>query len=224
MFIGLFIMLSKKILTIIRSCQTKNDYLLMRNLVRKYGINNFKKEMQELGWFKDNIITSELHPFNPFSRIITGKTENPCKDIIDNKNFMILKNRDESDDNWQSNDPQWLGKASMSKNHKFLCLKSLEWSTFNILTFGMNPDVNLSSCIDILDEMELTALNYTKKYNWSNNIGLYFHCLPFNSVQLLHLHIIDLDIVGPSFYVLNSKNLPLNEARNALYEELIEDF
>ena len=29
--------------------------------------------------------------------------------------FMIACNRPENDDNWASDDPEWLGKASMSK-------------------------------------------------------------------------------------------------------------
>ena len=45
---------------------------------------------------------------------------------------------------------------------------------------------------------------------WSTSVGLYLHCYPFNSVQALHLHIVDLAAVGPTHAALAHKNLPID--------------
>jgi hypothetical protein len=201
------------------SCNTQSDFQRMRHLLREYGLDKFKQEMIDLGIFHDGYITSNLIPFNPFARIIANKMENPCKDIINNENYVILQNRPENDDHWNDSDPIWLGKASMSKNHKFLSPKINIWSCFNVLTLGIDDSFDLEKSIKMLDTMKILALNYTKQKLWSSNIGLYFHCYPFNSVQTLHLHIVDLDTIGPSFYALQHKNLSLDDIKNVLLEE-----
>lgn len=201
-------------------CCTKEDYINMREQLKQHGVNKFYQEMLETGIFKDGSITSELKPFNPFARIIHGKMENPCKDTIENPNFVLLQNRPDNDEHWQDSSPEWIGKASMSKNHKFLSPKNPTWSLFNVLTLGMDQIYSLESCINLLNEMEKVALQYTKQKMWSNNIGLYFHCYPFNSIQTLHLHIVDLETIGPSYSALNYKNLTLSAVRDVLLEEL----
>jgi len=200
-------------------CNTYSDYKQIRKLLRDNDVNKFKQEMEDLGIFKDGHITSELKPFNPFARMIANKMENPCKDTISNKKFMIFQNRTENDDHWQD-EGEWLGKASMSKHHKFLSPVDDRWSTFNVLTFGMDPSFDLNECIKMLDEMEQTALDYAKQKGWSNNVGLYFHCYPSNSVQTLHLHIIDEETKGPTFEHLNFKNLSIKDVRKVLSDEL----
>ena len=200
-------------------CHTRQDYRNIRQMLKEYGINNFKQEMTNRGIFMDGKITSELVPFNPFARIISGKTENPCKDLCPNKNYIILQNKPINDEHWQDSSPEWLGIGSMSKKHKFLAIMSDRWSTFNILSCGLDQ-FGLEECIKMLDEMEKIALEYTIQNNWSNNIGLYFHCYPFNSVQSIHLHIVDCDTMGPSFEHNNYKNLSISDAKFVLMKEI----
>lgn len=45
---------------------------------------------------------------------------------------------------------------------------------------------------------------------WSSNVGLFFHVFGHCSVNSLHLHIVDLNHVGPTFKRLSFKNCPLD--------------
>ena len=78
---------------------------------------------------------------------------------------------------------------------------------------------DLDESIELLNEMEFVAIEYAKKYHWSTNIGLYFHCAPFNSIQSLHLHVIDCDWCGPSYEAQQYKNLTLEAVRSVLVLE-----
>lgn len=200
-----------------KTCCTSEDYSKIRQLLKDYGVEKFKNDMVNKGIFSDDIITSEN---NPFAKFVTGKMENPCHDKLDNDSYIIVQNLEQANREWMSADVKWLGKASMSKRHKFLVPTNLRWSTFNILTFGMDSDFDNMKCIELLNEMENVALKYTSNYKWSDNIGLFFHCYPFNSVQTLHLHIVDMNFLGPSYYHNNFKNISLNSVRNVLMDEI----
>ena len=47
----------------------------------------------------------------------------------------------------QSDDKEWVGKASMSKRHRFLLTKDLSWWKFNALTFGMQSTAHLREAV-----------------------------------------------------------------------------
>lgn len=202
------------------SCNTAEEYRAMRQTVRDYGLTKFKAEMTESGAFTvDGLISSET---NPFARIIAGKVTNPCSDVVDDKRFVLLSNRPESDEHWDSTDPNWVGKASMSKMHKFLSPVDDRWSTFNVLTLGMNDSPSLPEAIAMLEEMKKTALSYAEQH--SKNVELFFHCYPFNSVQTLHLHLIDRNAVGPTYSALAYKHLSWEHVVTVLREELRVSF
>ena len=55
------------------------------------------------------------------------------------------------------------------------------------------------------------------------DIGLYFHCYPLCSVNSLHLHIVDLSEVGPTYEACRFKNLSMDMVLKALDKE-IKDF
>ena len=55
------------------------------------------------------------------------------------------------------------------------------------------------------------------------DIGLFFHCYPHCSVNSLHLHIVDLSELGPTFEALSHKNLSMDMVLRALEDE-IKDF
>merc|ERR1712226_431274 len=79
--------------------------------------------------------------------------------------FMICCNLADNDLHWDADDPQWLGKASMSRRHRFLIVKDLHWQWFNPLAFGLVPEgdeygMPLDGFIATLEQMKVTALQY----------------------------------------------------------------
>ena len=54
------------------------------------------------------------------------------------------------------------------------------------------------------------------------DIGLFFHCYPHCSVNSLHLHIVDLSEIGPTYPVFKHKNLPMDSVLKALDKEINE--
>ena len=54
------------------------------------------------------------------------------------------------------------------------------------------------------------------------DIGLYFHCYPHAAVNSLHLHIVDLSEVGPTYEALSHKNLSMDMVLTALEKEIAE--
>jgi hypothetical protein len=200
------------------ACCTKEQYKLLRKELRQYGVENFYSEFEADGIFKDGLITSEIKPFNPFARIIAGKMENPCKETICHDNFVLLRNLPVNDDNWNNSSPEWVCRASMSQTHKFLSPIDPKWTLFNVLVLGIQSKTECKEALELIEKMEKIAKQYAQDKCFSP--GLYFHCYPFNSVQTLHLHILDMDNLGPSFKALNYKNLSLDDVREVLQEEL----
>jgi len=138
--------------------------------------------------------------------------------------WMICKNLPDNDANWK--DPAWAGTASMSIRHRFLTTKDLHWQWFNALVFGIVPShmggVSLDEAIAMVREMKAAALTYCANVGgWSDNIGLYFHVFGHNSVNSLHLHVLDLEETGPSFDKLMYKNIPLKVVLKVLNEEAV---
>ena len=203
------------------SCCTFQTYQAMRNELRRSGLEAFKEDMIRRGIFCDDRITCD---HNPFAQIISGRMVNPCHDRLESDQYVILQNKPESDLHWAETSPEWVGKASMSQRHKLLSPIADHWTQFNVLTLGMDPMLGPSTALVMLDQMENLAMTYTKEHHWSGSnsgqIGLYFHCYPFNSIHTLHLHIVDLSCTGPTFDFYHYKNLPLNEVRKVLLEEI----
>ena len=133
--------------------------------------------------------------------------ENTCGCPVKEKYFVAI-NLPEHDKNWESNDVHWVGKASMSKFHQFLLIKDLNWKYFNALAFD-------TDMLPIIKEMKEVATNYAKSQG-VENVGLYFHVYPHTTIQCLHLHIIDLDNVGPSYHALQYKNLSIDDVIETL--------
>merc|ERR1711920_773850 len=106
----------------------------------------------------------------------------------------------------------------MSRNHRFLVTRNLFWGWFNVLVFGMLD--NLQEAIDTLQRMREAALLYVQtKEGWSSNVGLFFHVYSLSSVNSLHLHIVDMDQVGPTYDVIKHRNMCLDDVLNVLEEE-----
>lgn len=145
---------------------------------------------------------------NFFAKLIDGYVPN-YPNRLDNEyaeKYFIAVNLPEHDEHWNSTDPKWIGKGSMSSFHKFLLVKNLNWKYFNIL--GFTPDM-----LHELIEMKEVATDYAN-INGVRNPGLFFHMYPHNTIQLIHLHIIDMDNLGPSFDYFNQRheNLSIDDA------------
>merc|ERR1712039_628583 len=56
---------------------------------------------------------------------------------------------------------------------------------------------------------------------WSKNVGPFFHVYGHNSVNSLHLHILDMDECGPTGRKFAYKNCPLDAVLEVLQEEAV---
>lgn len=197
----------------------------LRTLLRLYGVERLKNQLIEQGYVDNSgMLTTGTKPFNVFVRIVCGalKQENMVSDqkLLGNfqSEFQVCCNRPECDEHWESFDPAWIGKASMSRNHRFMCVRSLSWMWFNVLVFGMFD--NLTEAIKMLQALKDASLQYARtSEGWSDNVGLFFHVYPLCSVNSLHLHIVDLEHKGPTFNLLSRRNLPIDDVLEVLKEE-----
>eukprot|EP00434_Breviolum_minutum_P001050 symbB.v1.2.000923.t1/scaffold27.1/size414596/31 len=79
----------------------------------------------------------------------------------------------------------------------------------------------LSESIQLLEDLRSAAVTYVSNMRgWSDQLGLYFHVFGHNSVNSLHLHLVDMKAIGPTFKKLDYKNCPLNAVLKVLQEEL----
>ena len=127
------------------------------------------------------------------------KTDNTMEDeiktLVDYPEFFITRNR--ISELIQYSDTEG---GSISKNHRLLVTRSTKWKRFNVLTMGLGSDIkSFEDDIAFLETMREAAKHYiTKtrtKLGWPddlNKIGLFFHCFPQNSIDVLHLHIVDI--------------------------------
>ena len=96
----------------------------------------------------------------------------------------------------------WEWKAAV-----FITTKDLNWKNFNIVT------IVLYKKIDFLLKLKEVANEYVKQRGWEK-AGFYFHCFPHNSVNSLHLHVVNEDAkyIGHMHEEFKYKNLPLDVA------------
>merc|ERR1712050_63120 len=81
----------------------------------------------------------------------------------------------------------------------------------------------LRRAIEIMEEMRMAALQWveaTDEWPPVDRVGLYLHMYPHSSVHSLHLHIVDMDWLGPSWQAMQHKNLPLEEEIHVMRVEL----
>ena len=139
--------------------------------------------------------------------------------------FFVACNLRERDSHFSSDAAEWLGRAAMGARHRLLSTRDLSWQWFNVLSFGLAGDAkSLRAAIEVLEAMRETARSFAHAMpDWSaepERLGLFFHCYPHNSVNSLHLHMVDLSVTGPSFEHITHKNLPLDAVLQVLRAEL----
>ena len=208
--------------------RTAAGFRAARALLRSHGVEKLEAELTAAGVVAGGALTTGTKPFNVFARLASGAMTQPemaaANALLDGPaaaRFLLACNRKENDEHW-ADGGEWQGKASMSARHRFLLLKDLSWRWFNCLTFGIDGGKALAEAVATLEAMRDAALSYTRADGgWSTSVGLYLHCYPFNSVQALHLHIVDLGATGPTFDALAHKNLPLDDVLHVLRAELV---
>ena len=212
---------------------TAAQFRAARAALRAAGVDALRAELEAGGVVDaDGRLATEAKggaPFNPFARLVAGLIRqqamdgaNAALDAPAAERFLLACNPPEQDAQWESASPPWLGKASMGARHRFLLLRDLDWSWFNVLVFGVRDGAQLAEAVATLEAMREAALSYTRADGgWSTSVGLYLHCYPFNSVQALHLHIVDLGATGPTFDALAHKNLPLDDVLHVLRAEMV---
>ena len=125
----------------------------------------FLAQLKETGFVgDDDKLTTGVKPFNVFARVASGVMKQPGMEGENAalgqfaERFVVASNRPENDENWASEDPEWVGKSSMGERHRFLTIKDLSWQYFNVLSFGLVGDVSsLKAAIEVLEAMQAAA-------------------------------------------------------------------
>jgi len=205
---------------------TYEAFFGMRERVRAYGFQKVRSELVDSGFVDPatGCLTLGMQPFNIYARIAAGvqpqleMAQEQAKLGKFQHRFMVACNSPEGNEKWDSIDPAWLGKVSMSKRHRYLLLKNQHWEWFNVLTFGLVTGVQEG--LSMLRDMKEAALLWVRSQSdWSENVGLFLHVHAHCLVFSMHLHIVDMDCVGPTFKHLRHKNLSIDDAIAVLESE-----
>lgn len=162
------------------------------------------------GESKTTLTTGEK-PFNAFARYASYEMKNQVDQtiIMDYmKDWMVCHNRPDNDMNWNdvnNKSASMCGSDEKGPGHVFITTKDLDWKNFNILT------IVLSKNVEFLLKLKEVADEYVEQRGWKK-AGMYFHCFPHNSVNSLHLHIVNEDekYIGHMHSECKYKNLPLD--------------
>lgn len=195
----------KKLFPIINDTETLLKYIDYAKKHNHYELikEKFKKENIV---DDDNMLTTNDKPFNIFARLASGVMKNNVDQSLLGEysdRFMICHNRPKNDENWNNLDFPGASMAGPDENgpgHVFITAKNLGYHRFNILPIILENDVRY------LGDLLLAAMKYTSNRGWTRP-GFYFHCYPHNSVQSLHLHVLNMDNLGPWFEAGVHKNL-----------------
>lgn len=210
-------------------CNTAALFKQARAHLRSFGLEKVQEELAKVGFVDRDTgdLTTGFQPFNFFARIANNDQHQRVaahdQYLLGQSSihYAVVHNKPECDDNWHSSDPSWLGKASMSERHRFLIPRNLHWEWFNVLTFGLisGPEKG----VEMLEGMKEAALHWAKQMeDWpsESRIGLFLVVWPLTTVPHAHLHIVDLNRVGPSFERLSKKMLPIDQAIEVLRGEI----
>ena len=172
------------------SIKTEDEFIEARKFVREYGLQRLKRELVAPGLIDrfTGQLTTGMKPFNVFAKAgcADWKDRDPyVNDLLTTANkalekadpegakqFKVAYNLAANDANWNSSAPEHLGKASMSKHHRFMIIRKpgpdykpgenaptddghrmdYTWTWFNVVTMGMrdvDPTGNLLDPDDI---------------------------------------------------------------------------
>ena len=204
----------KNLFPVINDAETLKKYI---DYAKKH--NHYERILEKFK--KDNVVddnnmlTTDEKPFNIFARLASGVMKNNVDQSLIGEysdRFMVCHNHPENDENW--NNPNFPG-ASMAgpddngPGHVFITTKDLSYHRFNILPIIIENDVRL--LIDLL----LAAIKYTVNRKWVKP-GFFFHCYPHNNVESLHLHVLNMEKLGPWFKAGAHKNLNIYDVLSVM--------
>ena len=227
-------------------CDTQ-DFLAIRKELRLYGVDRLQEELGE--YVEDGMLTTQnpfvkivegidvdlrvkldiqrrqpwLGPYAEEFQIMVNKSERRTEKAVATGRGSVFKARETKG--------HLKNTGGMSERHEFLLMKDRHWQWFNVLTAGLvKGGATLEEAFATISRMKDAAMHYTRAsaaasllgggMAWSENIRLYFHCYPHVGLKSLHLHIVDLDKVGPAFEALKSKRLSVDDVLSALRAEL----
>lgn len=215
------------------------DYSYIRAVLKSYGIWRFyfTEKVNELYLFN----YSKLNVYEPATKNNTSINPNIPPDVLPFTFLYILPNKSDNEqecipfnlrDKYAivNNKPGYGGigpseewdKAkhmefgSMSMYHQFLVVRDTSADMFNALLFGLNLFKNSSNktILNMLYEMDVIASQWAESKNIPlKYLGCFFHIYPNNSVNSLHMHMVDTreEHLGKAWKVGEYKNLPLKD-------------
>lgn len=181
----------------IMHCEETNEYERIKAVFKK------EKRIDD-----DDMLTTDGGPFNVFASIVSGRTSNPVDQSLLGRHadrFVLCHNRPISDEKWNDlsfDGGSMAGPDANGPGHVFITTKNLHVDYFNILPIVLKKDVQF------LNDLLIAAMEYTRNRGWKNP-GFYFHCYPLNSVNSLHLHVINKDRLGHMFQKKMCANLSM---------------
>ena len=163
--------------------RTAAGYATLRALLRDHGVDRLRDELAEKGLVGDDgLLTTGTKPFNLFARLGSGAMVQPEMQPANAalaaltpeaaERYVLCCNRPENDAHWASDAPEWLGKASMSQRHRFMTVRTLEWTYFNALTLGIRGGEELRRAIETLEEMRAVAHAFTLRLGLGLGLGI----------------------------------------------------
>jgi hypothetical protein len=147
----------------------------------------------------DDSLTISNKPFNVFAHIGSGQLSPAVNQSTIGtfaNMFVVCQNRPENDARWDESNFQsgaMAGPDLYGPGHVFITIKDLFWGNFNILTLILRRRTS------IILALKQAGTLYAKNRGWIH-FECYFHCFPHNSVNSLHMHVVNLDTAGPHFH------------------------
>jgi Ca2+-binding EF-hand superfamily protein len=224
------------------------QFLLARQYLRMYGMDRLRAELEDFV-DENGEMAIGTKPFNFFARVganvLPKMDEFAERDFEKNqaalgpyaKDFIVIQNQKQRqrktvvtthrqvDREGRKEDTK--GKAGMSLRHDFLVPRKRHWQFMNILSLGLiKGGPGSAEVMEFLQTMQDAAQYYTRNASaaWSGNVGMFFHCYPNTGVLFLHMHIVDMDALGPTFEALKDRNLDIRVAMSAFQAEVDRDF
>ena len=180
-----------------------------------YSIEDMMKMLRSKG-YTDEHDNYNLQTSNIFAQLASGHIKNHVDQRILGKyaeSWMVCHNKPENDQNWKNENDLRVSMAGPDTNgpgHVFITTKSKSAKYFNITSIILHKEK------EFLQELLEVAKHYATQRKWTNP-GFFFHCYPNNSVQSLHLHVVNMNNTGPSFELQKFKNLSIYEALELIY-------
>ena len=198
-----------------------NNEYFFKTIRKKIDIEDLKKALTEAGYIDpEGNLTTDVKPLNVFARQAAGVMKNEVDQSLlgqYGEEFMVCHNLPENDVN--AAELKHKATASMAipdengPGHVFITTKDLAWKKFNVISMDTGD-------IDFLKEMRKVGKHYARNRGWEDTkVGMYFHCFPYNTVQSLHLHVVNLANVGHAFEYQAHKNLPIDSVIAVLESE-----